>query len=104
MFDRPNSGPKRSGNRLLLLQARTLARIKLRAARRLMVDKITAVPKSEMGQRMGSLDAADIVRLNRSILVFLGLAASFRLPRAGENENRTLTSVAQSAPEKAERP
>jgi hypothetical protein len=31
-----------------------------------------------MGQRIGSLEAADIVRLNRSILVFLGLAASSR--------------------------
>jgi mRNA interferase MazF len=50
----------------------------LRAACRLMVDKITAVPKSKMGQRIGSLDAADIVRLNRSVLVFLGLAASSR--------------------------
>ena len=50
----------------------------LRAARRLMVDKITAVPKSKLGQRIGSLDAADVVRLNRSILVFLGLAASSR--------------------------
>jgi len=50
----------------------------LRAACRLMVDKITAVPKSKMGQRIGSLDAADIIRLNRSMLVFLGLAASSR--------------------------
>jgi mRNA interferase MazF len=50
----------------------------LRAACRLMVDEITAVPKSKMGQRIGSLDPADIVRLNRSILVFLGLAATSR--------------------------
>ena len=50
----------------------------LRAACRLMVDKVTAVPKSKMGRRIGSLDAADIIRLNRSILVFLGLAASSR--------------------------
>ena len=50
----------------------------LRAACRLMVDKVTPVPKSKMGRRIGSLDAADIIRLNRSILVFLGLAASSR--------------------------
>jgi mRNA interferase MazF len=50
----------------------------LRAACRLMVDKVTAVPKSKMGRRIGSLDAPDIIRLNRSILVFLGLAASSR--------------------------
>jgi mRNA interferase MazF len=50
----------------------------LRAACRLMVDKITAVPKSKMGQRIGSLSAEDIVRLNRSMLVFFGLAGSSR--------------------------
>jgi mRNA interferase MazF len=50
----------------------------LRAACCLMVDKVTAVPKSKIGQRIGSLDAADLVRLNRSILVFLGLAATSR--------------------------
>jgi mRNA interferase MazF len=50
----------------------------LRAVGRLMVDKITAVPKSKMGQRIGWLNAADVARLNRSILVFLGLAASSR--------------------------
>ncbi|HTZ68538.1 MAG TPA: type II toxin-antitoxin system PemK/MazF family toxin [Roseiarcus sp.] len=48
------------------------------AASRLMVDKITVVPKSKMGERIGSLNAADIVRLNRSMLVFLGLVASSR--------------------------
>ena len=37
----------------------------LRAACQLMVDKITAVPKSKTGQRIGSLDVEDIVRLNR---------------------------------------
>jgi mRNA interferase MazF len=50
----------------------------LRTPSRLMIDKITAVPKARMGQRIGRLDAADIVRLNRSALVFLGLAASAR--------------------------
>jgi mRNA interferase MazF len=50
----------------------------LRAACRLMVDKITAVPKSKMGQRIGSLSAEDIVRINRSMLVFFGLAGSSR--------------------------
>jgi mRNA interferase MazF len=50
----------------------------LRAACRPMVDKITAVPKSKIGQRIGSPGAEDIVRLNRSMPVFLGLAASSR--------------------------
>lgn len=41
---------------------------------RLMVDKITTVPKSKLGQRIGMLADEDIVRLNRAVLVFLGLA------------------------------
>jgi mRNA interferase MazF len=46
----------------------------LRAPSRLMVDKITTVPKSKVGTRAGRLDDDDMVRLNRAILVFLGLA------------------------------
>jgi len=51
----------------------------LRAACRLMVDKITIVPKSRIGARVGRLDDEDILRLNQAVLVFLGLADS---PRA----------------------
>ena len=40
----------------------------------LMADKITTVPKSKIGSRIGRLDDEDIVRLNRAVLVFLGLA------------------------------
>jgi len=47
----------------------------LRAACRLMVDKITTVPKSKIGERAGRLGDQDIVRLNRAVLVFLGIAA-----------------------------
>jgi len=47
----------------------------LRAACRLMVDKITTVPKSKIGARAGRLGDQDIVRLNRAVLVFLGIAA-----------------------------
>lgn len=46
----------------------------LRAASRLMVDKITTVSKAKLGRRIGHLDDADLVRLNRAIMVFLGLA------------------------------
>lgn len=55
----------------------------LRTACRLMVDKITTVPKSKMGARIGRLDDEDILRLNRAVLVFLGLAVSAR-PRRPE--------------------
>jgi mRNA interferase MazF len=53
----------------------------LRAACRLMVDKITTVPKSKLGARLGRLDDEDILRLNQAILVFLGLAVSPRMKR-----------------------
>jgi mRNA interferase MazF len=46
----------------------------LRTPCRLMVDKITTVSKSRIGYRVGQLDAEDVVRLNRAVLVFLGLA------------------------------
>jgi mRNA interferase MazF len=46
----------------------------LRMASRLMVDKLTTVPKARLGQRIGRLDDEDVVRLNRAMLVFLGLA------------------------------
>jgi mRNA interferase MazF len=53
----------------------------LRATSRLMVDKITTVPKSKLGAHVGRLDDADVLRLNQAILVFLGLAASPRRQR-----------------------
>lgn len=46
----------------------------LRAASRLMVDKVTTVQRSRLGQRIGQLADDDLLRLNRSLLVFLGLA------------------------------
>jgi len=46
----------------------------LRKSSRLMVDKITTVRKSKLGTLVGRLDDKDIVRLNRAIVVFLGLA------------------------------
>ena len=48
----------------------------LRMHCRLMVDKITTVPKSKIGTLVGKLDYKDILSLNRAITVFLGLAAS----------------------------
>jgi mRNA interferase MazF len=46
----------------------------LRETSRLMVDKVTTVPKSRLGQCIGCLADDDMLRLNRSMLVFLGLA------------------------------
>jgi mRNA interferase MazF len=41
---------------------------------RIMVDKATTVPRSKIGSRVGRLGAEDVVRLNRAVLVFLGIA------------------------------
>jgi mRNA interferase MazF len=46
----------------------------LKAVSRLMVDKVTTIPKTRMGTRIGRLDDEDMVRLNRAVLVFFGLA------------------------------
>ena len=46
----------------------------LQSLSRLMVDKITTVPKSKLGEQIGHLDHEDLVRLDRAIMVFLGLA------------------------------
>jgi mRNA interferase MazF len=44
-----------------------------------MVDKITTVPNTKIGARVGRLDDEDILRLNQAVLVFLGLAVSPRI-------------------------
>ena len=46
----------------------------LRAASRLMVDKLTTVAKERIGERIGRLDEVDVVRLNRAMRGCLGLA------------------------------
>ena len=50
----------------------------LRSPSHLMVDKITTVSKDKIGERIGRLDDADIVRLNQAVVVFLGIAMSPR--------------------------
>lgn len=59
------------------------ARNGLQAPSRLMVDKISTVPRTKIGRRIGALDAADMLRLNQAIMVFLGLAVSPRTAQAG---------------------
>ena len=50
----------------------------LRAPSRLMVDKLTTVSRATLGSRLGSLHPEDMIRLNRAMMVFLGMAASSR--------------------------
>ena len=46
----------------------------LREASSLMVDKITTVPRSKLGERIGRLGDQDMIRLGRAVVVFFGLA------------------------------
>ena len=46
----------------------------LRDTSRLMIDKLTTVPRSKLGEQLGRLNDEDMVRLGRAIVVFLGLA------------------------------
>ncbi len=46
----------------------------LRGPCSLMVDKVTTVPRSTLGERIGRLSDEELVRLGRAILVFFGLA------------------------------
>jgi mRNA interferase MazF len=48
----------------------------LRETSSLMVDKITTVPRSKLGEHIGHLRNQDMVRLGRAIVVFFGLAGS----------------------------
>lgn len=42
----------------------------------LMVDKVTTVSKAKLQKHIGRLSDQDLLRLNRAVLVFLGLAGS----------------------------
>jgi mRNA interferase MazF len=42
----------------------------------LMVDKVTTMPRSSLGDRLGRLRDEELVALNRSLIVFLGLASA----------------------------
>ena len=42
----------------------------------IMVDKLVTVRRDRIGRRFGHLSDADLIRLNRSLLIFLGLAGA----------------------------
>jgi mRNA interferase MazF len=50
----------------------------LQAGEDVKVDKIAAVPRAKLGQPIGALSNEDLLRLNRALLVFLGLATPAR--------------------------
>jgi mRNA interferase MazF len=48
----------------------------LAATSRLMIDKVTTIPRHKLGYCVGSLSDKDMVRFGRAVVVFLGLAGS----------------------------
>jgi mRNA interferase MazF len=48
----------------------------IRSSSRLMVDKVTTIPRSKLGERIGQLHDDDMIRLSRALVVFLGLAGT----------------------------
>lgn len=48
----------------------------IRESSRLMVDKITTIPRSKLGERIGQLSDNDTIRLSRALVVFFGLAGT----------------------------
>jgi mRNA interferase MazF len=53
----------------------------LRQVACIMVDKLTTIPRARISHRLGRLQDADVVLLNRAMVVFLGLAVSSRFRR-----------------------
>lgn len=46
----------------------------LRLASRVMADKVSTVPRTRLARRIGQLTAQEMARVDRAMLVFLGLA------------------------------
>ena len=61
---------------LFRLEIESSAANGLDATSRLMIDKITTVHRRRLGSKLGALEDADLVRVNRGIVVFLGIAGT----------------------------
>jgi mRNA interferase MazF len=59
---------------LIRLAVQPSAENGLRERSWLMVDKVVSVRRTRLGEHAGHLAAEDIVRINRALMVFLGLA------------------------------
>ncbi len=70
----------------------------IRESRRLMVDKITTIPRSKLGERIGQLNDDDMIRLALTLVVFLGLArAVLTKPHTSRTHNHCLSRPARAA-------
>jgi mRNA interferase MazF len=61
---------------LFRLEIESTAANGLDTTSRLMIDKITTVHRRRLGSKLGVLGDADLVRVNRGIVVFLGIAST----------------------------
>jgi mRNA interferase MazF len=61
---------------LLRLVIEPSAQNGLRTPSQLMIDKITTVSKTKVQARAGRLSDEDVLRLNRAVIVFVGLAGT----------------------------
>jgi mRNA interferase MazF len=61
---------------LLRLPVQPSAENGLDQVSQLMVDKVTTVPRASLGEHLGKLRDDELVALNRSLIVFLGLATT----------------------------
>lgn len=59
---------------LIRLEVEPDAENGLATTSRLMVDKVTTIPRTKLGSRLGSLSEKDMIRFGRAVVVFLGLA------------------------------
>ena len=50
----------------------------LRETSYVMIDKVTTIPRTRLGKRLGALKPTAMAPINQAILVFLGLAGSAR--------------------------
>ena len=46
----------------------------LRSSCSIMIDKVTTIPRANLGSRIGRLSDDDVMRVNRAVIVFLGVA------------------------------
>lgn len=46
----------------------------IREPSRIMVDKVSTIPRSKLGEQIGRLSAAEMTAVSRALVVFLGLA------------------------------
>jgi hypothetical protein len=74
------------------------AKTGLRVSSRIMIDKVMTVPRSRLGLRIGQVSDTDLLRVDRALTVFLGLAASSNPSNPGRSPDYSLETSAFTPP------